>query len=362
MAQAPVAAAPPIVPCPYCLELVQFDYGRLFLRGGADGYTPFDARSEHNQTRLRDQLRGAFQLCPNVTTLGKHYIPALYLTAGRPLTIAMVGASTAGKTHLLAAMLGEVERGALDAFGLGIRSINGMDHDRYVRTQIEQLHNGWVLPHTAAAGRAAEFVDGLLVEGPGWSRPVAFFDLAGEDFMRSDAATRFLAGVDALIFVVDPVTALPAARLDPIRNRLGMTDVALGDRTFRAVLDRVERRVGRLVDVPAVLAISKCDLVRYEPPVDRWLGEPVRSPLDPRRIEEESRDAFAFLSASGGEAWLRPYLDCRRCTLHFTSATGGEAREGRFPRGAQSRRVLQPLVSLFAMCGMLGVDARSVGL
>jgi hypothetical protein len=357
--QTPVAAA---VPCPYCLELVRFSYDHLYLRGGADGYTHFDPRREHNPTRLQDQMRGAFQLCPNTTTLGKHYIPAQYLTAGAPLTIATVGNSTAGKTHLLAAMLGEVERGGLDQFGLGVRSINGVDHDRYVRTQITPLHNGWVLPHTLAAGKAAEFVDGLLIDGPGWTRPVAFFDLAGEDFMRSDAATRFLAGVDALIFVVDPVTALPSARLDPIRTKLGMTNSTVGDRTFRAVLDRVERRTGRLVDVPAVLAISKCDLIRYEPPVDRWLGEPVRAPLDPYLVEEESRDVFAYLTANGGDAWLRPFLDCRRCALHFTSATGGQEREGRFPQGARGRRALQPLLSLFAMCGMLDADARLVGL
>lgn len=363
MAPTEPVPTPVVVRCPYCLEDLRFDPGRLLLPlpDGA-GYQPFDARQERSPVRRHDLVRSAFQLCPNTEGLGEHLIPVPYLNSGTPLTIAMIGDSTAGKTHLLAAMLGEVERGGLDDFGLSVRSVNGQWHERFVRDVVQPLHAGRMLEHTRIAGDQVRFVDALLVTGHGWTRPVAFYDLAGEDLMRTDHATRFLAGADALIFVVDPVTALPSARLDPIRIRLGISDVWLGDRTFGSVLDRIERRTGRLIDVPAAVAISKCDLLRYEPPVDRWLGEPVRPPLDPQAIEEESRDAFAFLDAAGGRSWLRPYVDCRRCTVHFTSATGGEARDGRFPAGARNRRALQPLLSVLAMCGLLGPDAaRAVG-
>jgi hypothetical protein len=76
----------------------------------------------------------------------------------------------------------------------------------------------------------------------------------------------------------------------------------------------------------------------------------------------ESRAAYAFLYQRGALAWLQPFHECRRCTLHFVSATGAEPRDGVYPRGVRPRRVLEPLVALLAMTGILaGPESGKVG-
>src|SRR5262249_21210518 len=92
--------------------------------------------------------------------------------------------------------------------------------------------------------------------------------------------------------------------------------------------------------------------VRFQSPVDTWLYADADR-FDPAAVVDESRDAYAFLHRRGAQAGLRPYDKCRKCTLHFVSAPGGAATEGRFPRGVRPRRVLAPLISLFAMTGVL---------
>jgi hypothetical protein len=284
-----------------------------------------------------------------------------YLTNGKPVTVAMVGESASGKTHLLTAMLAAVELNRLDRFGVQIRWLNAEWHGRFVEKRIQPLQSGRMLPHTASRQLLVDFEDALLVSRAGVTRPVAFFDLAGEDLLRTDRGTRFLAGVDAFVFVVDPLTALRLPRLDPVRARLDIDGVGFVDRTFGTVLDGIERR-SELLQVPAVIVINKADLIRFEPPVDRWLDAAPIERLDPRIVEAESRDAFAFLHRHGATAWLRPYMDCDRSTLHFASATGGQAEDGLFRPDQQARRVLEPLVSLLAMCGLLGEEyAWTVG-
>jgi len=76
--------------------------------------------------------------------------------------------------------------------------------------------------------------------------------------------------------------------------------------------------------------------------------------VDVVSIRAESRDAFALLHEHGAGSWLQPYYRCRKCTLHFASATGGEVVDSRYPRGARPSRVLEPLIALFAMTGVIG--------
>jgi Double-GTPase 2 len=355
------AQRPAPVFCPHCLDQISFDPTRLVARSEAGTYDRVDLSRETSPLRYGDALRGALQVCTNTPQLPIHYIPVPYLTSGKPVTVAMVGGSTSGKTHLLTAMLAAVERNGLDRFGVQTRWLNAAWHSRFVEERIEPLQSGRMLPHTAGQQAPVDFEDALLVRRAGVTRPVAFFDLAGEDLLRTDRGTRFLAAVDAFVFVVDPPTALRLARLDPVRARLGIGEVGYVDRTFGTVLDRIERH-GELLQVPSVIVINKSDLIRFEPPVDRWLDAPPIERLDPRAIEAESRDAFAFLHRHGATPWLRPYLECDRSTLHFASATGGEATDSRFRPDQHARRVLEPLVSLFAMCGLLGDEyARAVG-
>ncbi|MDV9192821.1 hypothetical protein R6L23_32220 [Streptomyces sp. SR27] len=360
----PAASPPPPAPvpdsparsrmCPHCLLPVTYDERLLVTIDAKGTRIPLDLSAEHRPGHRTDALRKAYHLCPH-TVEGdeEHELPVPYLTNGEPLTVALVGSSSVGKTHLLAAMLGEVELGGLEPYGLKCRPLNPEAHRTYLRERVQSLQQGRQLGRTGQQ-TFARFADGLLVSAGGATpRPVVFFDLAGEDLAQDSEVGRFLMGVDAFVFVLDPLRALRMRSLDPVREQSGLRRRELGDEAFATVLNRIPRQRGGLVAAPAALALNKSDLVRFEPVVDRWLGRALPGRHDPAALHAESRDAYAFLAQNASAAWLKPFDDCADCTLHFVAATGGQARGDRFPHGARPRRVLAPLLSLFAACGLL---------
>jgi serine/threonine protein kinase len=339
--------------CPHCLLPVIYDEQMLITVSPKGDRTPLDLSGAGSPDHVRDALRKAYHRCPHAAQDKPHELPVPYLTNGEPLSIALVGSSAVGKTHLLAAMLGEVEQGALKPHGLTCLPLNPDSHRRFLRERVQSLHQGRRLASTGQQ-TFARFADGLLVSGPdGSTRPVVFFDLAGEDLVQDGEVTGFLMGVSAFIFVVDPLRALRLTTLDGVRERSPLSRSDLGDEAFTTVLNRIPRKEHGYVDAPAALAVNKSDLVRFDPTVDRWLGRALPPRFDPEAVRAESRDAYAFLAHHASPAWLKPFDDCARCTLHFVAATGGEARGDAFPHGVRPRRVLAPLLSIFAMCGLL---------
>ncbi|MEV8588232.1 hypothetical protein [Streptomyces sp. NPDC051180] len=359
----PGAAPAPPSPsrmCPHCLLPVAYDERLLVTIDAKGNRIPLDLSAERRPGHVADALRKAYHLCPHtVDGDEEHELPVPYLTTGEPLSVALVGSSSVGKTHLLAAMLGEVELGGLEPYGLKCRPLNPDAHRTYLRERVQSLQQGRQLGRTGQQ-TFARFADGLLVSAGGATpRPVVFFDLAGEDLAQDGEVGRFLMGVDAFVFVLDPLRALRLSSLDPVRAQSGLRRRDLGDEAFTTVLNRIPRQRGGLVAAPAALAVNKSDLVRFEPAVDRWLARSLPGRHDPAAVRDESRDAYAFLAHHASAAWLKPFDDCADCTLHFVAATGGQARGDRFPHGARPRRVLAPLLSLFAMCGLLpGAEPR----
>ncbi len=341
--------------CPYCLEGIQLDLGKLFVPDERMQYQSLDLSRIANPVRREDVMRGAVQQCTADPDFPEHHIPLPYLTHGRPLTVAMIGQSNTGKSHLLTQMIAEITDGGLAPHGVGWQSVSPEQHARFVRERVQPLRSGKVLDHTGALGLEgyAHFVESLLLtDARGRVRPVAFFDLAGEDLGRTDGVLRFLLGIDAFVFVVDPAVALPLPQLDEVRERLGSQVDRDGDVAFGTVLDRLPR-TGPYLETPAAMVLGKSDLLRFQPPVDRWLGENPPAALGPDHFLEESGDVHALLRQYAGPAWLRPFDAFRRCTLHIASATGGQEKQGRFPAGTGPRRVLEPLLSLLAMHGII---------
>lgn len=353
--------------CPSCLDEIPLDWTQLYLpEPGTNTLVPWNPGSESNPLRQRDMISRAQVKCPNETPRA-HFLPAPLFLYDRPLTIAFVGQAGTGKTHLLAAMMTEIGRNGLSDIGMRYRSINIDKHHEFVAETVENITAGWAVPATPTTD-FPEFTDALLVTVGGRTRPVMFFDISGESLVDRGPLTEFLLGVDALIFVVDPLRALRLRQLAPVRVQQGIREdlVGVGDRTFSAVIGRQERGPDGLSDLPVAVVLNKCDLLRFEPPVDRWLRREVRALPDQDEVYRESRDVFAFLAAGGGDEWLAPVREFRRCTLHFASATGGSPTpkerplpdgnrrvQLNFVSGVRPRRVLGPLMSVFSMCGLL---------
>lgn len=352
------------VRCPVCQDDIEWDDNNLYRWDRAESaYTALDLSRVTTQEKRIDELRTAYRKCPNPsgdTTL-PHYLPYLYPMHQPPVVIGLVGGSQTGKTHLVAAMIGEIVRGGLHRFGLRWAPLDQARHEAFAQDFVNPLLAGEKVARTNP-GTRIEYVDALLVSGTTGSWPVVFFDISGEDFREDSRPARFILGANALIFVADPGRALGATGDHDVE------EVAV-DTSFQATLNRlmaVRARTGGYFDLPAAIVVTKSDRLRYRFPADRWMSRPPADTIDPTLVREESRDVFALLYRQpGGQQWLEPAQVFRRCTLHFASATGGEPLPAgnRYPRGVRPRRVLEPLVAVLAMCGVLpGPQMAEVGL
>jgi hypothetical protein len=312
--------------------------------------------ARQSQMRVNGYLK-----CPHPSRdMEVHYLPATYFYYPDPLVIGLIGASSAGKTHLLTSMIRELYRDGLAPYGVQTSALDFRRHDAFQSLYVKPLEDGTALPGTRHG--VTEAADILLARSVnGQQRPITFFDVAGEDLESTHAlnpATRFLAAANAVIFVhglEDP----PAPGAPPRRD---------SSWSFELAVERLKGVPGTADRIPAAIAVTKSDRMRYVPPIDRWLRHHDEHGLNAARLRAESRDVYAFLHQVKAYGSLRPYSAFRRCTLHFVSASGGDAvrtggTQARFVRGLHPVNVLQPLVSILAMSGMIpGPEAERVGL
>ncbi|MGW9209602.1 TRAFAC clade GTPase domain-containing protein [Embleya sp. NPDC055664] len=357
----------PVVRCPFCLDLVRWNENDLYERDARLRYARVDLSTVTDPVKRHDRMITTFMRCPNPTgdEEREHFLPTNYMIHEPPLVVGLIGDGLSGKTHLLAAMIAEIDAGGLRQYGVTHVPVDAGHHQEYLRDRVDLLQRGQMLATTVNhQGNLVQFADALLLRAGGRTRPIAFFDVSGEDLARGGREMQFLAAADAFVFVVDPVVAVDLPELRRLtRDGEDTAGLRRGDRTFAAVMDRLPRTAA-LLDQPVAVAVTKSDLIRFEPPVDAWLGSQPPRPgvVDPARTDAESRDVYSFLYAHDAGAWLSPFEEFRRCTMHFVSATGARERDGHFPGGIRPRRVLEPVVSILAMCGMLDqADIERVG-
>lgn len=310
-----------------------------------------------------DLTRRGYRKCPNPSgDTESHYLPATYASYRDPLVIGLVGAPYSGKTHLLTAMIRQAYLGGLGAYGISASALDFRRHAAFHRRFVEPFEQGGELPGTRTG--VVEAADILLLRGPGGERAVTFFDVAGEDLQSTDAlnrATRFLVGTTGVIFVYPAEDPLETRRGEPVSE----------NRSFDLAVERLQGLPGGANGMPAAFAVTKSDRLRYVPPADQWLRRGDGQALNAASTRAESRDAYAYLHRIGAGASLRPFEAFSRCTLHFVSASGGDAvrlnadndgTQRRFPRGIRPTRVLEPLIAILAMTGLItGPEAGKVG-
>lgn len=301
----------------------------------------------------QDRLITSSRPCGDIGQPGTHLLPYDY-GEYTPITIGMIGQSKAGKTHLLATMIHRLcsNDPVLARLGLTVGPLDLAVHQRYLNTAVMPLiAQRRRLPGTPAAS-PVEFCDALKVtNGENQSFALTFFDLAGERLSRPhDREVRFYARANALIFVVDPDSLPPRP------------DVAVpADPSFDVALRRLDSRprppgAGPVRPIAAAVVVAKADLVRFQDRlVSDWMARASgEEEIELATIERESEDVYTYLTRRGARPWLRPAQECYRSTLHFASATNGPAEGDYFREPSfRQRRVLKPLLAVFAMTGIL---------
>jgi hypothetical protein len=348
------AARGDAVRCPICLgEIIDWDTLDYWRWNPArEDYEELPVPPGLNEVQLAQHLHGAYVRCPaSRDDQGTaHFLPANYGRYGDPVMLGFVGLSQSGKTHLLATMVGAIENGELQDYGIMSRPLDHASHRRFLLRWVEPLLNeNRQLGDTEE--RVKLFRDAFLMSHHGGpERPVILFDVSGGDLITEAEKTNFLWIASGLFFVIDPGH---------------MAAHRVGDPTFGNVLSVVQDR-GRRGLVSAAIVVSKADKVRFEDPVARWLRT-TEATLDAAEFLRESADVYAYLHGAGSGALTMPYQRCNKATLHFASSTGGPSEGSEdyrvFPRGVTPRRVLRPLVAMLAMTGVLaGAEAEQVGI
>jgi Double-GTPase 2 len=347
------------VRCPICLESFTWREDELYRRVVDDKgarWVKADLSGFGNEVKRKDRRARCYVKCPNPGKENhEHYLPVSHRDHGDPIVVGMVGRHASGKTHLLTAMIHEALRGDLRHHGLTFEPADELRHAAFQR-EIEQLMRGNKL--NATKDLREDFATYLLVRTTsGTTRPIVFFDVAGEDFVQPGPHSlggQFVLGATALMFVDHPSSAVPA-----LRGAREMT----GNPAFSGALERMGRRED-MTRLPVAVVLTKADELRYEHPVDYWIRrDDLREPLDAGAFRAESRDVYAFLDRFGARPMLDVFERFRRSTLHVVSATGAEADDNNlFPRGVRPARVLRPLLALLAMSGLVDhPEAAEVG-
>ncbi|MEU5693222.1 ATP-binding protein [Actinosynnema sp. NPDC020468] len=350
------------VRCPVCADRISWEPGAPVSVWDVENSRYETVRVTALAPEKRADLeRLAYRQCPNPSgDTAAHYLPATYADHGEPLVIGLVGAPASGKTHLLTAMIRQIHLDGLGAHGITAAPLDFRRHRDFHDDYVRKFEAGGTLSGTDTG--VVEAADILLLRGPTGARPVSFFDVAGEDLEDPEArnrATKFLAGTTAVVFVHGSEDPLDTGRPTPRSE----------NRSFHLAVERL-LALPDGARLPAVIAVTKSDRLRYVPPADRWLHRGDERTVDAARIRAESRDVFAYLHHVGAGASLRPFEAFTRCALHFVSASGGDAKPvdrgdpavRHFPRGFRPTRVLEPLVSILAMTGMIaGAEAERVG-
>jgi len=333
--------------CPICLNWIDWNDTESVLIDDDGVETPVSSLSA-DPAIWASQVHAAVRKCPGSSPA--HTLPDQYGKFGEPIVIGVVGSSLAGKTHLLAAMVGQMQNvQRMDALGLEVRPLDQVLHQNFQSTYVEPFLNGRRQLDATAIGdpTALTYATQIYSRHSRRSHALAFFDVSGEQFLRTQG-NDFIQAVTALIFVVDAAN---------VPSPLAGSHEVPADAAFDAVLKRLELQYlkdkepgGRFIPLPAALVVAKADRLKFaaDSPVERWFSYQ-DDDLDLSTVEEESEDVYAFLTRRGAGAWLSPVHRFIDVSLHYTSATNCEPRGTTFPKGQfRQVRVFKPLLTLLA--------------
>ncbi|MET9732502.1 hypothetical protein ABZZ79_18195 [Streptomyces sp. NPDC006458] len=351
-----------VVECPMCLTDLDWYAADRVVLDETRGMVAEAERTPGGREARNAQLARTYVVCPGNDDVPRHEIPYRYPAFGtEPVRIGLVGASSTGKSHLLAAMIDQARKPTVMArHGLRVEALDPLHYHRYLNEVVTPFIDSRQELLPTANRPDPRYSTGMVVtdEHTGRSHSVIFFDVAGGRLERTGRDMDFLNRLNALLCVVDP-TRVPGLT--------GQRAAAGRDPAFEHVRQRLRQQLADpavpFLPVPCALVVTKCDLLRFRGyrEIDGWLHEKPDAENDLSTIERESEDVHAFLGARGGHDWLQLPGECGYSTLHLASATGTPPRDqpgGQGPRlfdetMFRQQRVLRPLLALFAMRGVM---------
>lgn len=356
-----------VITCPTCLDKFGWNDAELLQYSVEEGrYSAAVWPDDGNPDKVADARSRWYVRCPNPSQDSpNHYLPATYVDYDDPLVIALVGRPLSGKTHLVVAMIRALLAGSeVGTTELSAKALDYYQHVTFKRKFLDTFEAGKKLP--ATINESGSHLAWLAVESGNVKRPIVFFDVAGEDFTKAGENgrhTRFLVAAGAVLFVEDAPHVLRSfAESRDLERDLSLSSPFGASATNEFVQEAIHRLPDGGRHLPAVVALTKSDRLRYLAPADRWLRHDPGGRVDPADLVAESRDVYALLHRANAASLTKLYRDFRSCTMHFVSATGGAVGEdNQYRSGIRPTRVMVPLLSLLAMAGVIPMATRTEG-
>lgn len=356
--------------CPYCLGThslstcnVKCSYDSPLGTGCVNGVV----RDENGNIpdkrkaycmRCKHARRSVF--CPE---LGKE-LPMRCLTS-EFLPIVLVGAMGSGRSSYLAAAIRELRKSSA-AFSLRIdtNAVAGTA-EAYSRDYGGPLDNGITLKTTAAEGETLPLIYPVSFEKTRRDAVVSFYDTAGDDLCSEEhikIKNRCLSAAGGIVLVLDPL------RINSVRQRLcGKVALPPVSDDARRVLEGVistiirqnDRRPGKPIDIPLAITFTKLDLLISHGIIDRdgaaaGEGSHMSKGAFACSDADEVRRELSALAEEYFDDEMLAYLACfRRKEIFAVSALGSDPVNGRLTTPVAPRRVLDPLLWIFAEKGFV---------
>lgn len=277
--------------CPYCYDVHRISDCKLVCKKShcVNSYQEDDGtiKQDNRDYCLHKCKEAAVQVfCPNDEIMGLYNnyiqkyqinkdvslqldIPSEFRDGSKPLTVAVLGGVSSGKTSYITVLLNEIDNKLRNAFGCSFRILNTATQEFYRNRYYNFVYMGNEANEKTLANDnippllySLEFPNNLIHKRIN----LAFYDVAGEDLRGTDKMLvdkGYIANADLVIVLLDPLQ-MPAVR-KKIHNKQALPDItesptALIDRLV--YIYRSVKKIRGKINIPLAVSFSKMDILK----------------------------------------------------------------------------------------------------
>ncbi len=276
------------------------------------------------------------------------------------LSVSLVGSQGSGKSHYLSVLIDELKNSVSTAYGCSLFPLGG---DATISLYDSQYYRRLFVDGLCLDSTAQEDINPLVYslvfrqDKPVKTVNLTFYDSCGSNFESITAMANYNRSVyhsGGILFMLEP-TQLPAVAEKQAARGAKICDsdaVALLTRIIHLVrTGNAQRNMGKKLDIPIAVCITKLDTLRPMLDVSSFLKSPSRhvreETFDPNDFEACSQEVQSFIEFWGGGELVRQVNAQFSQTGFFgLSSLGAQPEEGGAMRHVAPHRVADPLLWL----------------
>jgi len=290
------------------------------------------------------------------------------------LNIAVVGDTYSGKTHYIAALIHQIQRGDLqraDRFAR-IDCLTQEVEEKYKQEVMDPLFRDKQMPDSTQPAFDTERKPLIyeMVISPSPEHPtrhvnLLLYDVSGEDLAQKARLmqfSRYVLNASAIIFLADPASMPEIFKQLPPFLQPSVKTGRTSSGVLNSIVPLLERYRGltsgsRLSSMPIAVTLSKADLLKQLTPIQNpftFLSRPTyNGTINLREIDIIDREVKNLLLEYGENALLQATSNLSCLKFFAASATGyAPDKHGQYP-AVEPNRCLDPVIWILHRLGIL---------